>query len=79
VASNKQTSKNHSNKQPLHGLLKGLHRGEKLEIIYIAIIFMGIKTCINKEYRSYRKSENKYAPLECPDVRRLFSLTEILY
>jgi hypothetical protein len=79
VASNKQTSKNHSNKQPLHGLLKGLYREEKLELMYIAIIFMGIKKCINKEYRNYRKSEKKYAPLECPDVRRLFSLTEILY
>jgi hypothetical protein len=56
-----------------------LYRGEKLELISIAIIFLGIKTCINKEYRNYRKSEKKYAPLECPDVRRLFSLTEIVY
>jgi len=26
-----------------------------------------------------KKSEQKYAPLECPDVKRLFPLTEILY
>ena len=38
-----------------------------------------LKMCINNEYRNYQKSEQKYAPLEYPDVKRLFPLTEILY